>query len=60
MRTQHVTTTALAAHLGSPPTYGETAAAVLETCALIADAEEQWDSKQVIRFQEEVGIHEKV
>ena len=60
MRTQSVTNTALAAHLGSPPTYGETAAAVLETCALIADAEEQWDSKQVIRFQEEVGIHEKV
>jgi hypothetical protein len=60
MRTQGVTTTALAAHLGSPPTYGETAAAVLETCALIADAEEQWDSKHVIRFQEEVGIHEKV
>lgn len=60
MRTQHVTTTALAAHLGSPPAYGETAAAVLETCALIAEAEEQWDSKQVIRFQEKAGIHEKV
>jgi len=60
MRTQHVTTVALAAHLGSPPAYGETAAAVLETCALIADAEEQWDPKRVIRFQEKVGIHEKV
>jgi len=60
MRTQHVTTVALAAHLGSPPTYGETAAAVLETCALIAEAEEQWDPKQVIRFQEKAGIHEKV
>jgi len=60
MRTQYVTTVALAAHLGSPPAYGETAAAVLETCALIADAEEQWDPKQVIRFQEKVGIHEKV
>ena len=60
MRTQHVTTTALAAHLGSPPAYGESAAAVLETCALIAEAEEQWDPKQVIRFQEKVGIHEKV
>lgn len=60
MRTQHVTTTALAAHLGSPPAYGESAAAVLETCALIAEAEEQWDSKQVIRFQEKAGIHEKV
>ena len=60
MGTQHVTTTALAAHLGSPPAYGETAAAVLETCALIAEAEEQWDPKQVIRFQEKAGIHEKV
>ena len=60
MGTQHVTTTALAAHLGGPPAYGETAAAVLETCALIAEAEEQWDSKQVIRFQEKAGIHEKV
>jgi len=60
MRTQYVTTVALAAHLGSPPAYGETAAAVLETCALIADAEEQWDPKRVIRFQEKVGIHEKV
>jgi len=60
MRTQHVTTVALAAHLGSPPAYGETAAAVLETCALIAEAEEQWDPQQVIRFQEQAGIHEKV
>ena len=60
MGTQHVTTTSLAAHLGGPPAYGETAAAVLETCALIAEAEEQWDSKQVIRFQEKAGIHEKV
>jgi len=60
MRTQDVTTNALAAHLGSPPTYGETPAAVLETCALIAEAEEQWDPKQVIRFQEKAGIHEKV
>lgn len=60
MRTQRVTTAALAAQLGSPPTYGETAAAVLETCALIADAEEHWDPKQVIRFQETAGIHEKV
>jgi hypothetical protein len=60
MRTQYVTTTALAEHLGNPPAYGETAAAVLETCALVADAEEHWDPKQVIRFQEEVGIHEKV
>jgi len=60
MRTQHVTTTALAVHLGSPPAYGESAAAVLETCALIAEAEEQWDPKQVIRFQEKAGIHEKV
>jgi len=60
MRTQYVTTAALAAHLGSPPAYGETAAAVLETCALVAVAEEQWDPKQVIRFQEKAGIHEKV
>jgi hypothetical protein len=60
MGTQQVTTTALAAHLGSPPAYGETAAAVLETCSLVAVAEEQWDPKQVMRFQEEVGIHEKV
>jgi hypothetical protein len=60
MGTQSVTTAVLAAHLGSPPAYGDTAAAVLETCALVAEAEEQWDSKQVIRFQEKVGIHEKV
>ena len=60
MGTRCVTTTALAAHLGSPPAYGESAAAVLETCALIAEAQEQWDFKQVIRFQEKAGIHEKV
>ncbi len=60
MGTQGVTTAVLAAHLGSPPAYGETAAAVLETCALVAEAEEQWDPKQVNRFQEKVGIHEKV
>jgi uncharacterized protein (DUF697 family) len=60
MRTQHVTTAALATHLGSPPAYGETAAAVLETCALIAEAEEQRDPQQVMRFQEKAGIHEKV
>jgi len=60
MGTQHVTTTALAAHLGSPPAYGETAAAVLQTCSLVAEAEEQWDPKQVMRFQEKAGIHEKV
>jgi len=60
MRTQHVTTAALAEHLGRPPAYGETAAAVLETCALIAKAEEQWDPKQVIHFQQKVGMHEKV
>ena len=59
MGTQGVTTAVLAAHLGSPPAYGETAAAVLETCSLVAEAEEQWDPKQVIRFREEVGIHEK-
>jgi uncharacterized protein (DUF697 family) len=60
MRTQQVTPTSLAANLGSPPAYGETAAAVLETCALVAKAEQQWDPKQVIRFQEKAGIHEKV
>jgi len=60
MRTQQVTPTSLAANLGSPPAYGETAAAVLETCALVAEAEQQWDPKQVIRFQEKAGIHEKV
>jgi hypothetical protein len=60
MRTQYVATAALAAHLGSPPAYGETAAAVLETCALVAEADEQWDPNQVIRFQEKAGIHEKV
>ena len=60
MGTQGVATAVLAAHLGSPPQYGETAADVLQTCALVAAAEAQWDPEQVNRFQEEVGIHEKV
>jgi hypothetical protein len=60
MGTQGVTTAVLAAHLGSPPQYGETAADVLQTCALVAAAERHWDTEQVARFQEEVGIHEKV
>jgi len=60
MITQTVTTTALAEHLGSPPQYGETAGAVLETCALVAAADEQWTSEQITRFQDGVGIHEKV
>jgi hypothetical protein len=60
VRTQQVTPTSLAANLGSPPQYGETAAEVLKTCSLVAAAEEQWDPQQVARFQEEVGIHEKV
>jgi hypothetical protein len=60
MDTHSVTTSVLATHLGSPPQYGETAAAVLETCALVASADEQWDPKQITRFQDQVGIHEKV
>ncbi len=60
MVTQSVTTTALATHLGSPPQYGETVAAVLETCALVASADNQWTSDQITRFQDEAGIHEKV
>lgn len=60
MVTHPVTTTVLATHLGSPPQYGETAAAVLETCALVASADDQWTSEQISRFQDQVGIHEKV
>ena len=60
MDTHPVTTSVLATHLGSPPQYGETAAAVLETCALVASADVQWDPKQITRFQDQVGIHEKV
>jgi hypothetical protein len=60
MVTHSVTTTVLARHLGSPPQYGETAVAVLETCALVASADEQWDPNQITRFQDQVGIHEKV
>lgn len=60
MDTHSVTTSVLVTHLGSPPQYGETAAAVLETCALVATADDQWTSEQINRFQDQVGIHEKV
>jgi len=60
METRSVTTAVLAGHLGNPPQYGSTAEEVLATCALVAAADEQWDEKQVSRFQKQVGIHEKV
>ena len=60
METRSVTTAVVAGHLGNPPQYGSTAEEVLATCALVAAADEQWDEKQVSRFQKQVGIHEKV
>lgn len=54
------TTDFLGARLGMPPSYGETASEVLETCALIAAAAEHWDGTVVEQFLDQAGIHEKV
>lgn len=50
----------LGARLGTPPSYGETASEVLETCALVAAAAEHWDEKAINAFLDQAGIHEKV
>jgi len=57
---QSVTTMGLGARLGIPAAYGTTAEEVLETCALVAAADEQWNKRQISEFQEQHQIHEKV
>jgi hypothetical protein len=60
METRIVTPVLLSERLGSPPQYGTTAAEVLKTSALIAEAEKHWEPDEVDRFQDQAGIHEKV
>jgi len=57
---QTVTNTELGARLGIPAAYGTTSDEVLETCALVAAADEQWNAEQIGNFQEQHQIHEKV
>lgn len=57
---QTVTRVKLGARLGIPAAYGTTAEEVLETCALVAAADEQWNAGQISEFQEQHQIHEKV
>lgn len=56
--------TALAEHLsaapGSKDRFGSTAAEVLETAALVAACEQDWDKGTIATFQKEQGIHQKV
>jgi hypothetical protein len=60
MSTHILTEAELASRLGSPPQYGNTAVDVLGTCALIAEATDQWNADTVEAFQERVGVGEKV
>lgn len=57
---QTVTNAELGARLGIPAAYGTTSDEVLETCALVAAADEQWNAEQIGNFQEQHQIHEKV
>jgi len=45
---------------GAKDRFGATAAEVLETAALIASADQDWDKATVTAFQEEQEIHQKV
>ena len=60
MDTRVVTPDALALRVGVPPHYGSTAPEVLETCALVFRAAEQWERQEVQKFQQVVGIYEQV
>jgi hypothetical protein len=55
---------ALAEHLsaapGSKDRFGSTATEVLETAALVAACEQDWDKGTIATFQKEQGIHQKV
>ena len=55
---------ALAEHLsaapGSKDRFGSTATEVLETAALFAACEQDWDKGTIATFQKEQGIHQKV
>ena len=56
--------TDLAEHLsaapGSKDRFGSTATEVLETAALVAACEQDWDKGTIATFQKEQGIHQKV
>ena len=45
---------------GSKDRFGATAAEVLETAALIAAADQDWDKATIAAFQKEQEIHQKV
>jgi hypothetical protein len=50
----------LKAAAGSKDRFGATATAVLETAALIAAADQDWDKRTVTAFQDQQKIHKKV
>lgn len=60
METRVLSPDALGRHLAQPGRYGKTAAAVLETCALVAAADAAWTQAEVESFRQREDIHEKV